>query len=72
MSKLIDLLTPAVIIQGIITILIVLSFCIQEITYQRVDNDLKLITFAVIGFWLGGLATLQTQRFINGVRKTDE
>ena len=52
-------ITPLMIIQGIISIVLVATFCFQEITLHSVDPDLKLITFGVVGFWLGGITFMQ-------------
>lgn len=60
-SKLIDLLSSSVIIQGIVSLLFVATFCYQEIVFRSVDADLKIITVGIVTFWLGGKAVLMSQ-----------
>lgn len=60
-NKFIELLASSVIVQGLVSLALVATFCYQEIATHSVDTDLKLITFGVIGFWLGGKAVLQSQ-----------
>lgn len=55
-SKFLDGLTPLIVVQALLSVIVVLTFCYQEIVLHAVDTDLKMITFGVVGFWLGGLA----------------
>lgn len=62
MKALTEQLTPLVIVQALLSILVVITFCYQEFTLHSVDPDLKLITFGVVGFWLGGIAFAGQQK----------
>ncbi len=69
MKTFFDGLTPVVAIQAILSIIVVVTFCYQEWIIHSVDADLKLITFGIVGFWLGGLSFIAQQRINNGVNK---
>lgn len=71
-DKFLELLSSSVIIQGVISLLFVLTFCYQEIVFRSVDTDLKLITVGIVAFWLGGKFVLGSQNLTRRLRKTDE
>ena len=72
MQKFFDTLTPLVVVQALLSIIVVLSFCYQEVAIHSVDPDLKLVTVGVIGFWLGGLASAGQQKLIDRGKTTYE
>ena len=65
MSKFTENLTPLIVVQAILSIIVVLTFCYQEVAVHSVDPDLKLVVVGVIGFWLGGLASAGQQKLID-------
>lgn len=71
MSKFLDGLTPLIVVQAILSIIVVLAFVYQEVSIHSVDPDLKLITFGVIGFWIGGIAATTTARLTNGSKRDE-
>lgn len=72
MKSFTDNLTPLVVVQAILSIIVVLSFCYQEVAIHSVDPDLKLVTVGVIGFWLGGLASAGQQKLIDRSKQSYE
>ncbi len=71
-QRIVELFSSSVIVQGLLSLLLVATFCYQEIISHSVDTDLKLITFGVVGFWLGGKAVLQAQQLTRKAIKHDE
>lgn len=72
MKAFFESLTPLVVVQALLSIIVVVTFCYQEVTIHSVDTDLKLITFGVVGFWLGGIIGARTQLMKPGVKSNDE
>ena len=70
MQKFLDGLTPLIVVQAILSIIVVLTFCYQEVAVHSVDPDLKLVVVGVIGFWLGGLASAGQQKLIERNKTT--
>lgn len=62
----IDASNGVVIVQAILSIIVVLTFTYQEVVLHSVDPDLKLITFGVVGFWLGGIIQSQASKIKSG------
>lgn len=62
----IDASNGVVIVQAILSIIVVLTFTYQEVVLHSVDPDLKLITFGVVGFWLGGIIQSQANKLKSG------
>jgi hypothetical protein len=63
-----DWVTTLVNIPAVISIILVIAFCYQEIAIHTVDTDLKLLTFSVVGYWFGGVTMLHTvKQSIKGV-----
>lgn len=69
MKNVLDSLTPLFVVQAILSVIIVAAFVYQEITVRGVDGDLKLLTFAVIGYWFGAIVEAKTAQLSNGVMK---
>lgn len=43
------------IVQGIIAILVVATACYQWATLHYIDSDLKVLTFTIVSFFIGGV-----------------
>lgn len=71
-QKFIDLLASSVIVQGLISLLFVGTFCYQEVAYRSVDTDLKIVTVGIVAFWLGGKFVLGSQHLKSMLRTTNE
>lgn len=67
MKSILNSLTPLFAVQAILSIVIVIAFVIQELTIHAVDTDLKILTFAVFGYWLGGIVEAKTGTLSRGV-----
>lgn len=71
MQRLTENITPLIIVQAILSLAIVAAFVYQEVVLHSVDVDLKLLTFGIIGYWLGGIAFTGQVAIMNR-NKTDE
>lgn len=72
MKNVLDSLTPLFVVQAVLSLIIVAAFVYQEITVHNVDGDLKLLTFAVIGYWFGAIVEARTAQLSNGVLRNDK
>ncbi len=65
MKAFFDTLTPVLVVQALLSIIVVAAFVFQEVTIHTVDTDLKIMTVGVVTFWLGGLTVRTENRISN-------
>jgi hypothetical protein len=65
MDKFLDLLRESIIVQGLVTLCLIVTICILFATGKPVPDLLAQITLLVVGFWFG----TKVQYYISGGAK---
>jgi hypothetical protein len=71
-QKILDLISSSVVIQGLVSLILVLTCAVNVATQKPIPDDFFHVTVFVIGFWFGGKAVLQFQAIKLGLHKDDK